>query len=247
MKLSGKNALVTGGGLRLGKAVSEALASEGANVVIHYRSSRSEAEETLARLEAAGGSGCLVQGSLDTEEEANSLFDAATEAAGPIHILVNNAARFSRDTLKTVTGHALTAEMWPNLFSPMLLMKRMALSKVQGSIVNILDRRVSTGDGYRVPYLLSKKGLLEMTRVAAREFAPAIRVNAVAPGPILPPPGKDEAHLEAHAGPVPLACRITPGHVAEAVMFFVLSEVYTGQVLYVDGGQHLLGEESWSG
>jgi NAD(P)-dependent dehydrogenase (short-subunit alcohol dehydrogenase family) len=111
----------------------------------------------------------------------------------------------------------------------------------KGKIVNLLDRRIASLDAASVPYALTKKALAELTRLAALELAPGITVNGIAPGPVLPPPGKGEKYLRDHAGPVPLKRRITSEDIADAVMFLLKSDSITGQIVFVDGGQHLLG------
>ena len=230
--LNGKTALVTGGAVRIGAAICRALAAEGARVVIHYRSSK---EEALALAKEVGGK--AVQSDLDSEASCERVISRA----GRLDILVNNAAVFHKDSLKAVTARKLADEFWPNLFAPILLTRAFAARAKKGAVVNLLDRRITSLDGSCVPYVLSKKSLAEFTKVAALELAPRIRVNAVAPGAVLPPPGKGKSYLKDHAGPIPLGRLVKPEEIAAAVVFLVKSESVTGQIVFVDGGQGMLG------
>ena len=233
-KLNGKVAVVTGGAVRIGRAICEALAREGAKVVVHYRDSEEPAAELCAAIGAR-----RVRADLSTEEGCTRLM----KDAGKLDILVNSAAVFHKDPLRGVTADKLLAEFWPNLFAPILLTRAFAEQTRNGSIVNILDRRIAGLDTTCVPYLLAKKALADFTKLAALELAPGITVNGVAPGPILPPPGHGADYLRDHAGPVPLDKTFAPQDIADAVLFLVGNDNLTGQILYVDGGQHLLGND----
>ncbi len=232
MNLNGKVALVTGGAVRIGAAICRALAAEGARVVIHYRRSRKEA---LALAKEVGGT--AVQSDLDSESACERLI----ARAGKLDILVNNAAVFHKDSLKAITARKLADEFWLNLFAPILLTRAFAQKTKKGAVVNLLDRRVASLDASCVPYILSKKSLAEFTKIAALELAPRITVNAVAPGAVLPPPGKGKAYLKDHAGPIPMGRLVKPEEVADAVVFLLKSDSVTGQIVFVDGGQNLLG------
>ncbi len=240
-KLHGKVAVVTGGAVRIGRAICESLAGAGCDVVVHYRGSAREAEEARGVCERHGVRAWSVQADLSAEAGCQRLIDEAHRQAGRVDILVNSAAVFHKDPLREVTGDKLLAEFWPNLFAPILLTRAFAARCAKGSIVNILDRRITSHDTTCAPYLLTKKALAEFTKLAALDLAPGITVNGVAPGPILPPPGKGADYLREHAGPVPLDKTFTPQDIADAVVFLVGNENLTGQILYVDGGQHLMG------
>jgi len=230
MNLNGKVALITGGAVRIGAAISRALAAEGACVIIQYRRSKKEA---LALAKELGGK--AVQSDLDSESACEQLITRA----GRLDILVNNAAVFHKDSLKTIAARKLKDEFWPNLFVPVLLTRAFAAKTKRGKIINLLDRRIASLDTSCVPYILSKKSLAEFTKIAALELAPGITVNGVAPGAVLPPPGKGIKYLRDNAGPVPLKRQVTPCEVAEAVVFLLQSDSITGQIVYVDGGQNL--------
>ena len=240
--LKGRVAVVTGGAVRIGRAICETLAAAGADVVVHYGKSAREAAETCAALEVRGVKAFAVQADLASEAGCRRLVDEAFRGAGRLDVLVNSAAVFHKDSLRDTCADNLLAEFWPNLFAPIILTRAFAARCEKGSIINILDRRIAGHDTTCVPYLLSKKGLAEFTKLAALELVPGIRVNGVAPGPILPPPGKGADYLREHAGPVPLDKTFTPQDIADAVLFLAGNENLTGQILYVDGGQHLLGD-----
>jgi NAD(P)-dependent dehydrogenase (short-subunit alcohol dehydrogenase family) len=241
MELNGRTALVTGGAVRIGQAVVETLSRAGARVVIHYHESEAEAGRLCAGLREQGAAAWILRADLADDGACAGLIDAAAKQAGaPMDILVNNAAVFHKDTFETLTPGALRDEFQRNLFAPILLMQAFARQDRPGRIVNLLDRRVTGLDPSAVPYVLAKKGLAEATRLAALAFAPRIAVNAVGPGPVLPPPGTGAEHLADRAGFIPLGRTCSPDEIAEAVVFLLKADGITGQCLFVDGGQHLL-------
>ena len=226
MDLKGKRALVTGGAVRVGRAIVEALQAAGAEVVVHYLRSGAEAKAL---------SPWTVKGDLADPEACSRI----VAEAGPLDILVNNASLFTRDALPTATPERVRREFGVNLFAPMELVRAFAAQvRGEGAVVNLLDRRIRGNDTTCAPYLLTKKALADFTRVAALEYAPAIRVNAVAPGPVLPPSGGAATEPMGH---IPLGRPPVAGDVAGAVLFLLRAESITGQVVFVDGGQHLLG------
>ncbi|MDF7807307.1 SDR family oxidoreductase [Pontiellaceae bacterium B12219] len=228
MILEGKRVLVTGGAVRIGRAITEALQAEGAEVVVHYLSSQEEAEAL---------SQYTVQGNLLSPDDCARMI----EASGPLDILVNSASLFTKDRLADAFPERVHREFQVNLFAPMELTRLFAAQAEKGAVVNLLDRRIRANDPSALPYSITKKGLEELTRLSALELAPGIRVNAVAPGPILPPPGDSGENFAEAAGKVPLEFFPTPGNIAEAVVFLLKADYCTGQVIFVDGGQHLLG------
>ena len=219
---------MTGGALRIGRAITERLQAEGVEVVVHYRKSRAAAEAL---------SEYTVQGNLEHPEACAELL----ETVESVDILVNNASIFSQDTLRKASSEKVLREFQVNLFAPLALMRSFAARTKKGAVVNLLDRRIQSNDTSGVPYLLTKKGLADLTRLAAMEFAPEIRVNGVAPGPVLPPPGCDTNDLFERAGTLPLGKLPIPSQIADAVVFLLQADSVTGQVIYVDAGQHLLG------
>jgi pteridine reductase len=239
MDLKGKKALVTGGAVRIGRAICEMLADAGADVCIHYNRSYAAASALRDQLEERGVNAHLAEANLMTETACIELMDKAVAMLGPLDILVNNASVFNKQMLDEADMDVWMGEMWPNFFAPVQLIRAFAERSETGKIVNLLDRRVTSRDTTCVPYLISKKALAEVTQLAALHYAPRITVNGVAPGAVLPPPGKDEQYIKDHAGPVPLGVRVTPEDIAAAVRFVLENDTLTGQILFVDGGQHL--------
>lgn len=246
--LEGHTALVTGGAVRIGAAICRALAARGCDVVVHCSRSGKAARLLARELKASGVRAWVVRQPFGGGHSPSELVDAAWDAAGRVDILVNNAAVFRKRRLAEAAEAAVREELDVNLVTPILLVRRFVQrlcagrsrrAGIRGRIVNLLDRRVATHEAGCLPYVASKKGLEEFTASAALELAPLFAVNAVAPGAILPPPGSGADYLRDAAGPVPLRVRCTPEHVAEAVVSLLLSDVMTGQTLFVDGGQHL--------
>lgn len=225
--LAGKSALVTGGSRRLGAAICRALAARGAAVAVHYRHSEAEA---IALNRALGHGVFSVRGDLAKPQEREWVFREAAEWMGRVDILVNNAAAFARDG--EIDAAALRAV---NLEAPLDLARRVAAQAGGGCVIQMLDSRIVRPEtGPFREYAATKRELAESVAKLAREWAPATRVNGVAPGPVLAPEGVREA-----AGDLPLGRRPTPEDVANAVAFLAENESVTGQILFVDGGQHL--------
>jgi pteridine reductase len=238
--LRGKTALITGAGQRLGRAIALALAGEGVNIVVHYHRSAEEAQQLGGQLREMGVQAWELPGDLGQAPEAAALVARALERVGPIDLLVNNASIYPVDTLETMTVESLVTNVEVNAWAPMVLCRAFAQTIGRGTIINLLDARLHSYDWTHVSYLLSKQMLASFTRMAAIAFAPAITVNAVAPGLILPPPGKDRRFLERMNDTVPLKRHGEPEDIAEAVIFLARSTYLTGQILYVDGGRHLV-------
>ena len=248
MNLSGSTVLVTGGAVRIGRAICTLLSARGATVVIHYNRSGSKAAELAALLAQSGGSAFTVQGDLSDGDTCARIVEEAVSVAGRLDGLVNNAAIFHKCSFLDTEPAEIDCELAVNYEAPVRLMRAFAgyrASNCEGSeragIVNMLDRRIAGHDTDCVPYVISKKMLAAYTREAALALAPGISVNGVAPGAVLPPPGEGAAYVRDYAGPVPLECDCTPRDVAEAVCGLLESDVMTGQIVFVDGGQHLVG------
>lgn len=241
MEIAGRAALVTGGAVRVGRRICERLAAAGCRVAVHYRRSAAEAAQLAGELRRSGVEAWAVEGSLESEAGCRELLAKAWEATGGLDFLVNNASAFHRHGLAEADGERLEAELRINLFAPLHLIRALAARAAAGRVVNLLDRRVAGVEAGCLPYLLSKKGLADLTRIAALELAPRFTVNGVAPGPVLNPVGG--GGRPDRAGRIPLERRPTLDQVADAVLFLLAADSVTGQVLYVDGGQHLLGGE----
>ncbi len=239
--LEGRTALVTGGGVRLGKEICLGLARCGADVVVHYHTSEAEAEEVVGLIEQMGRRAWSVGVDMLEPGGPETVFAAALVQAGDVDILVNNASVWDADTIWEVSEESLVRNMRMHVLGPLVLARSMARRTEKGHVVNLLDTRVTTVDKQHASYHLSKRGLLTLTRMLAVELAPGITVNGVAPGLVLPPAGEDEAYLEKLAHSNPMHRYGGPGDVVEAVLYLVQSRFITGQVIYVDGGAHMKG------
>ena len=245
--LENRSVLVTGGGVRIGRAIVEALVSAGAGVVVHAHHSQAEADALVAEIRGNGGRALRVGGALDTPEGVAGVFGAAWAAAGRLDGIVNNAAIFTRQSLAASDAAAFDLHWRINALAPMLLTRLLAekichahsdaTTPVAG-VVNLLDQRIAYPCTGCLPYFVSKQSLAAFTTAAALELAPRLTVNAVAPGAALLPVS---AAGREPAGFAPLGLSCTPVQIAEAVVFLLSSSAITGQVLYVDGGQHLGG------
>lgn len=229
-------ALVTGGAKRIGAAISAALAEAGCRVAVHAHTSMEEAQALADRI-----GGVAVQADLSDPEQADGFVAAAAKALGaPVRYLVNNASAFPRTRLEAARYDDLDAMMRLHAWAPLALTR--ALPDQGGeAVVNLLDTRVVSHDPEHLPYHLSKQALTALTRTLAREMAP-LRVNGVAPGPILESTdGSDGSRHQAAIDATLLGRAGTPEEVADAVRFLLTAEYITGDVLFVDGGRHLKG------
>ena len=235
-------ALVTGGAVRLGRAIALGLARDGFAVAIHCRSSVAEAEHTAAACRAFGVASTVLQADLAREDEVATLVARAGAALGPIGVLVNNASVFERDEWDTATRASWDAHLEPNLRAPFRLIQDFAAAlpgDAQGSVVNLLDQRVWSPTPHFVSYTVSKAALWALTQSMALALAPRIRVNAVGPGPALPSPRQSAEQFARQCASVPLGRGTSPDEVAQAVRALLALPSVTGQMLALDGGQHL--------
>ncbi len=234
-------ALVTGAAKRLGRAIALGLARAGADVAIHYHLSAENAGTLAEEIRALGRRAWLFPADLSGDEAAIHLAGSVHEIAGPIDILINNASLYPEDRLNDLSETALLQNVRVNAWAPFALARAMAAQGRPGNVVNFLDTRMRDYDARHVAYHLSKRMLFSMTRMMALEFAPRVRVNAIAPGLVLPPPGKTESYLSELAPTNPLNTHGDADDVVRAVRFLIESPFITGQVIYVDGGRHMLG------
>ncbi|NOX23993.1 MAG: SDR family oxidoreductase [Actinobacteria bacterium] len=241
MQLTNRNALVTGGAHRIGGAISRALAEAGVNVFVHYGRSEAAAEELAAELRSLGVRSAIGDADLSDPRTARNLMDVATEAIGPVSILINSASGFPFDTLEDLTLDALRATMALSLESPVMLMQAMAdqYEGTDGAIVNIADVRTLTPYKKHFSYTIAKGAIDTATRAAAVALAPNIRVNAVALGVILAPPGEDADYVEGLASNLPLGRAGGVEPVTQAVLHLIENDFVTGEIVRLDGGAHL--------
>jgi NAD(P)-dependent dehydrogenase (short-subunit alcohol dehydrogenase family) len=234
-------ALVTGGAKRLGRAMALALAEAGFSVAIQYRESAESALATAAEIRAMGQSALVLPADLCCEAEVVGLLDQAA-ALGPVGVLINNASVFERDEWHDADRGSWDAHIEPNLRAPFVLMQRFAAALPpgqEGVVINMLDQRVWSLTPHFVSYTVSKAGLWALTQSMALALAPQIRVNALGPGPALPSPRQSEAQFRAQEAAVPLRHGTTPDEVGRAVIAILALPALTGQMLALDGGQHL--------
>jgi pteridine reductase len=239
ISLKGQTALVTGGARRLGAAIAQRLAAEGMNVIIHYHSSAKEADDLAGRLRKSGANVWTVSADLHEPGAPEHLVEKAWELSGGFSILINNASVFEKGSSEQMTQADFERHMLSNAWTPFALSRAFARKVGNGQIVNMLDARVLGYNFTHVAYHLGKRALEYITRHMALELAPAFRVNAVAPGLILPPAGEDQSYLERLKETVPLKKAGDPGDIAEAVVYLLTNDFITGQTLNVDGGRHL--------
>jgi NAD(P)-dependent dehydrogenase (short-subunit alcohol dehydrogenase family) len=191
---------------------------------------------------ALGGRAATVQADLAVPEAADSLIGRAAQAAGTdITILVNCASIFPADTVLDTTAASVQQNVQVNAMTPLQLARSLAAGTAGTDVINLLDARIVDYDRLHAAYHLSKRMLFTITRMLALELAPAVRVNAVAPGLILPPPGADESFLQQQAHTNPLNRHGSAEDIVSAVMFLLTSPFITGQVIFVDGGRHMKG------
>lgn len=243
MEIEGKVALVTGGAKRLGRSIALALAERGAELVIHYRDSEREAQELLALLKRAGGKPVAVRGDVSVAADVDRIVEAAMQAFGRIEILVNNAAIFYRTPFENLTEEDWDRFLKVNLKGPFLLCRRIGgvmLRQGRGKIINLADIAGLRVWAEFIPYSVSKAGLIALTKGLAKALAPAVQVNAIAPGAVLLPEGTTPEERERAVQRIPLDRLGSPEDIARAVVYLIENDFITGEVLRVDGGQHLL-------
>ncbi len=243
MEIEGKVALVTGAAKRLGRSIALALAERGAELVIHYRDSEREAQEILSLIRRAGGKPVAVRGDVSVAADVERIVETAMRAFGRIEILVNNAAIFYRTPFETLTEGDWDRFMDVNLKGPFLLSRRVGsimLGQGRGKIVNLADVGGMKVWAEYIPYSVSKAGLIALTKGLAKALAPSVQVNAIAPGAVLLPEGTSPEERQRAIRRVPLERLGSPEDIARAVAYLAENDFITGEVLTVDGGQHLL-------
>jgi NAD(P)-dependent dehydrogenase (short-subunit alcohol dehydrogenase family) len=235
-------ALVTGGAKRLGRALCLALAEAGFDIAVHYATSEAEAEEVAQAVRALGRRAVTLKADLAREAEVEALVPAATAALGPLGVLVNNASTFERDEVVDATRASWDLHIEPNLRAPFVLAQGFARALpggAEGVVLNMLDQRVWSLTPHFVSYTVSKAGLWALTRSLALALAPRIRVVAIGPGPALPSPRQSQAQFDRQCASVPLRRGTGPDEVGRAAVALLALPSVTGQMIALDGGQHL--------
>ena len=238
-------ALVTGGAKRVGRALCLALGEAGYAVAIHHRGDEEAARALAAEIEAHGGRAAPLHADLSDIDETRKLAVRAAEAVGALTLLVNNASHFGDDTLQTMTPDSWAEHIGPNLFGPILLCQAFAKAALllpedgDPSIVNILDQRVLRPNPQFFSYTLAKSALYTATQTMAQALAPRIRVNGVGPGPTLPSIHQSAETFAAETRAVILGHGASPSEIGNALAYLIDAHSVTGQMVAVDGGQHL--------
>lgn len=245
-------ALVTGAGRRLGRAMALHLGARGFDVAVHYAASAEAAAEVVAELRALGRRAVALRADLLVEAEVQALAPAAFEAlGGPLTVLVNNASIFEHDRVESATRESWDRHFESNLRAPFVLTQHLAAGApepktdaagepvAQALVVNMIDQRVRKLTPEFMTYTLAKMGLWALTRTAAQALAPKVRVNAIGPGPTLRGARQTEAHFARQRAATVLGRGAGTGDITAALGYFLDAPSVTGQLICVDGGQHL--------
>lgn len=235
-------ALVTGGARRIGRGIAMALAEAGFDVAIHCHTSREDADQTARDIRERGRDAVVLQASLSDETAVRGLVASAASALGPIGVLVNNASSFERDAWQDASRESWDAHIEPNLRAPFVLMQDFAKAlpaEARGLIVNLLDERVWSLTPHFVSYTVSKAALWTLTQTMALALAPRIRVNGIGPGPTMPSLRQTPEQFEQQCASVPLRHGSSPEEIGHAVLAMLQLPSLTGQMMALDGGQHL--------
>ena len=250
--MQNKRALVTGAGQRLGRAMALCLADAGYDVAVHYASSGSAAADVIGEIQRLGCNAVALQADLLDEAQTQTLMARAADAlGGPITVLVNNASIFEYDDLTTASRESWDRHLESNLRAPFVLTQALAAaipepiqdergeSVAQGLVVNMIDQRVRKLTPEFMTYTIAKMGLWAFTQTAAQALAPRVRVNAIGPGPTLIGKRQSEEHFAKQRAATILNRGANPQDITGALRYFLESISVTGQLLCVDGGQHL--------
>jgi NAD(P)-dependent dehydrogenase (short-subunit alcohol dehydrogenase family) len=245
-------ALVTGAGKRLGREMALYLARRGYDVAVHYAASRKEAEEVVKEITAMGRRACALRADLLIESQVEKLVPMAVQGlGGPLTVLVNNASIFEYDTLRTASRKSWDRHLESNLRAPFVLTQAFSAQApaagrdeagepvASGLVMNMIDQRVHKLTPEFMTYTIAKMGLWALTRTAAQALAPQIRVNAIGPGPTLQGARQSDSHFTRQRAATVLGRGANPSDITAALGFFLDAPAVTGQMIAVDGGQHL--------
>jgi NAD(P)-dependent dehydrogenase (short-subunit alcohol dehydrogenase family) len=238
-----KTVLVTGAAKRLGRAIALDLAQAGWDVAVHYNNSEADAEETADAILKLGRRAALIKADVGREEETQALIARAVAALGLVTALVNSASLFENDDWETASRASWDKHIEVNLRAPFVLAQAFAKAlpeTMHGAIVNVIDQRVLKPTPQFITYSLSKAGLYWLNTTLAQALAPRIRVNAVGPGPTIINARQSEADFRRQREATVLRTGAEPADVCEAVRYLLSAKAVTGQMIAVDGGQHLI-------
>jgi NAD(P)-dependent dehydrogenase (short-subunit alcohol dehydrogenase family) len=238
-----KNVLVTGAAKRLGRAIALDLGAAGWNVAVHYNGSAADAEEVAAEIRTKGVTATTIKANFARESETANVVPAAAKAIGPLTALINSASLFENDDWRSASRQSWDDHMEANLRAPFLLAQMFAKQlprEAKGDIINIIDQRVLKPTPQFLSYSLSKAGLYWLTKTLAQGMGPNIRVNAVGPGPTLKNPRQSDADFNRQRDATILKHGADPADICGAVRYLLSADAVTGQMIAVDGGQHLI-------
>ncbi|MBI4475290.1 MAG: SDR family oxidoreductase [Acidobacteria bacterium] len=242
MNIAGKVALITGAAKRIGRAIAVELARRGAHIGIHYRSNEADAKETLRLVREAGSDGVIARAELTKVDEVAALVDHVASTLGGIGILINNASVFAPNSPDQTTPADWDAQMDSNAKAPFLVAQHAARHMMKaghGKIINIADVAGEIVWQNYFPYSISKAALIAVNRGLAKSYAPAIQVNAIAPGPVLFPEYYTEDQKQYAIDRTLLKRAGSPQDIVNAIVFLIENDYITGELLHVDGGRHL--------
>jgi NAD(P)-dependent dehydrogenase (short-subunit alcohol dehydrogenase family) len=235
-------ALVTGAARRIGRALALTLAEAGYAVAVHHRNAEPDAQALVSEICSAGGRAAVVRADLASEAQTAALVRQAAEAVGPLGLLVNNASTFRDDRVGGLGRDTWDAHFEANLRAPIMLAEAFAAQAADAAdplVLNLLDQRVWKPNPQFFSYTLSKAALWTATRMLAQALAPRVRVNGIGPGPTLPNALHGEAGVQAEAAAIPLQRRTEVADICAAARYLIDARAVTGQMIAVDGGQHL--------
>ncbi len=234
--------LITGAAKRIGRAIALDLARDGWSVGVHYNTSLAEAAEVVRTIQAAGGRAAPIPGDLAREDDVQAIVPKTVAALGPVACLINNASIFERDSPQSATKESWDLHMQVNLRAPFVLVQRFLAQLPEdqpGNVINLIDERVWNLTPHFTSYTVSKAGLWALTQTLSLALAPAVRVNAIGPGPTLPSPRQTEEQFKRQWSNIPLKRRVELDEICGAVRFILGTPSMTGQMIALDGGQHL--------
>jgi NAD(P)-dependent dehydrogenase (short-subunit alcohol dehydrogenase family) len=237
-----KVVLITGAAHRLGRVLALDMARHGWSVGVHYHGSEADAAAVVAGIERAGGNAVALRADLSDAGEVATLIAACAKALGPVSSLINNASVFEYDDIATASPTQWTRHLAVNVTAPVFLSQALAAALPagqSGNIINIIDQRVWKPTPHFLSYAASKSLLWSMTQTLAQALAPRIRVNGIGPGPMLQSVHQTSDEFRAQCAAVPLGRGTTPDEIAAAVRFILDAPALTGQMIALDGGQHL--------
>ncbi|MEM1386292.1 MAG: SDR family oxidoreductase [Pseudomonadota bacterium] len=244
-------ALVTGAARRIGRAMALALGEDGYDVAVHYAGSADDAEAVVQTIQAGGTKAVALQADLTDEAQMQALLPRAVDALGPVTMLINNASIFEYDDIKTGTRASWDAHIESNLRAPVVLTQALAEQAPsagsdadgepisQAQVINLIDQRIHKLTPAFMSYTIAKMGLWAFTRTAAQALGPAIRVNAIGPGPTLQGSNQSEANFKRQRAATILERGANVEDIVAAMRYFMCAKAVTGQILCIDGGQHL--------